>query len=157
IRYGKPEATDEEVIAAAKLVGAHEFIENLPDGYYTKIGEGGVGLSVGQKQLVSFARALLRDPAILILDEATSSIDPYTDLLIRKAMKTLLKDRTSIIIAHRLSTVRDVDRILVIDDGRIVEEGSHEELIKKGGLYSYLYKMQFKEPEAVETVATSPH
>jgi len=157
IRYGKPEATDEEVIAAAKLVGAHEFIEKLPDGYYTKIGEGGVGLSVGQKQLVSFARALLRDPAILILDEATSSIDPYTDLLIRKAMKTLLKDRTSIIIAHRLSTVRDVDRILVIDDGRIVEEGSHEELIKKGGLYSYLYKMQFKEPEAVETVATSPH
>jgi len=157
IRYGKPEATDEEVIAAAKLVGAHEFIEKLPDGYYTKIGEGGVGLSVGQKQLVAFARALLRDPAILILDEATSSIDPYTDLLIRKAMKTLLKDRTSIIIAHRLSTVRDVDRILVIDDGRIVEEGSHEELIKKGGLYSYLYKMQFKEPEAVETVATSPH
>ena len=157
IRYGKPEATDDEVIAAAKLVGAHEFIEKLPDGYYTKIGEGGVGLSVGQKQLVSFARALLRDPAILILDEATSSIDPYTDLLIRKAMKTLLKDRTSIIIAHRLSTVRDVDRILVIDDGRIVEEGSHEELIKKGGLYSYLYKMQFKEPEAVETVATSPH
>ncbi|RJS82487.1 ABC transporter ATP-binding protein [Candidatus Bathyarchaeota archaeon] len=157
IRYGKPEATDEEVIAAAKLVGAHEFIEKLPDGYYTKIGEGGVGLSVGQKQLVSFARALLRDPAILILDEATSSIDPYTDLLIRKAMKTLLKDRTSIIIAHRLSTVRDVDRILVIDDGRIVEEGSHEELIKKGGLYSYLYKMQFKEPEAVKTVATSPH
>ena len=157
IRYGKPEATDEEVIAAAKLVGAHEFIEKLPDGYYTKIGEGGVGLSVGQKQLVAFARALLRDPAILILDEATSSIDPYTDLLIRKAMKTLLKDRTSIIIAHRLSTVRDVDRILVIDDGRIVEEGSHEELIKKGGLYSYLYKMQFKEPEAVKTVATSPH
>ena len=157
IRYGKPEATDEEVIAAAKLVGAHEFIEKLPDGYYTKIGEGGVGLSVGQKQLVAFARALLRDPAILILDEATSSIDPYTDLLIRKAMKTLLKDRTSIIIAHRLSTVRDVDRILVIDDGRIVEEGSHEELIKKGGLYSYLYKMQFKEPEAVETVATSTH
>ena len=157
IRYGKPEATDEEVIAAAKLVGAHEFIEKLPDGYYTKIGEGGVGLSVGQKQLVAFARALLRDPAILILDEATSSIDPYTDLLIRKAMKTLLKDRTSIIIAHRLSTVRDVDRILVIDDGRIVEEGNHEELIKKGGLYSYLYKMQFKEPEAVETVATSPH
>ncbi|RJS91901.1 ABC transporter ATP-binding protein, partial [Candidatus Bathyarchaeota archaeon] len=98
-----------------------------------------------------------RNPAILILDEATSSIDPYTDLLIRKAMKVLLKDRTSIIIAHRLSTVRDADRILVIDDGRIVEEGSHKELIKKGGLYSHLYEMQFKEPETealtVSTIA----
>jgi len=147
IRYGKIDATDEEVIAAAKLVGAHEFIEKLPDGYNTKIGERGAGLSVGQKQLISFARALLRNPAILILDEATSSIDPYTDLLIRKAMKVLLKDRTSIIIAHRLSTVRDADRILVIDNGRIVEEGNHKELIKKGGLYSHLYEMQFKEPE----------
>jgi len=147
IRYGKIDATDEEVIAAAKLVGAHEFIEKLPDGYNTKIGERGAGLSVGQKQLISLARALLRNPAILILDEATSSIDPYTDLLIRKAMKVLLKDRTSIIIAHRLSTVRDADRILVIDNGRIVEEGSHKELIKKGGLYSHLYTMQFKEPE----------
>jgi len=147
IRYGKINATKEEVIAAAKLVGAHEFIEKLPEGYNTKIGAGGAGLSAGQKQLISFARALLRDPAILILDEATSSIDPYTDLLIRKAMKVLLKNRTAIIIAHRLSTVRDADRILVIDNGKIVEEGSHEELIKKGGLYSHLYKMQFKEPE----------
>lgn len=152
IRYGKINASDEEVIAAAKMVGAHEFIERLPDGYNTKIGEGGAGLSVGQKQLIAFARALLRNPAILILDEATSSIDPYTDLLIRKAMKILFKDRTSIIIAHRLSTVRDADRILVIDDGRIVEEGNHKELIKKGGLYSHLYEMQFKEPE-VETAS----
>ena len=148
IKYGKIDATDEEAITAAKLVGVHQFIEKLPDGYNTRIGERGAGLSVGQKQLISFARALLRNPAILILDEATSSIDPYTDLLIRKAMKVLLRDRTSIIIAHRLSTVRDADRILVIDDGRIVEEGSHEELIKKGGLYSHLYEMQFKEPEA---------
>jgi len=154
IRYGRINATDEEVIAAAKLVGAHEFIERLPNGYKTKIGERGAGLSVGQKQLVSFARALLRNPAILILDEATSSIDPYTDLLIRKAMRVLLKNRTSIIIAHRLSTVRDADRILVIDDGRIVEEGTHKELIKKGGLYSHLYEMQFKEPEAPIIPAT---
>jgi len=146
IRYGRIDASDEEVIAAAKIVGAHEFIERLPRGYETRIGEGGAGLSVGQKQLIAFARALIRNPAILIMDEATSSIDPYTDLLIRKAMRTLLKDRTSIIIAHRLSTVRDADRILVIDNGRIVEEGTHEELIKKGGLYSHLYKMQFKEP-----------
>ena len=152
IRYGKIDATEEEVVAAAKLVGAHEFIEKLPDGYNTKIGAGGAGLSSGQKQLISFARALLRNPTILILDEATSSVDPYTDLLIRKAMKVLLKNRTAIIIAHRLSTVRDADRILVIDNGKIVEEGNHRELIKKGGLYSHLYKMQFKEPEK-ETVA----
>ncbi len=152
IRYGKIDATEEEIIAAAKLVGAHEFIEKLPDGYNTKIGAGGAGLSSGQKQLISFARALLRNPTILILDEATSSVDPYTDLLIRKAMKVLLKNRTAIIIAHRLSTVRDADRILVIDNGKIVEEGNHRELIKKGGLYSHLYKMQFKEPEK-ETVA----
>jgi len=149
IRYGRLDATDEEVIKAAKIVGAHEFISKLPEGYNTKIGERGAGLSVGQKQLISFARALLREPAILILDEATSSIDPYTDLLIRKAMKKLFKNRTSIVIAHRLSTVREADRIFVIDDGRIVEEGSHEELIKKGGLYKHLYEMQFKEPEAV--------
>ena len=147
IRYGKIDATDEEIISAAKLVGAHEFIEKLPEGYNTKIGERGAGLSVGQKQLISFARALLRNPAILILDEATSSIDPYTDLLIRKAMRVLLKDRTSIIIAHRLSTVRDADRILVIEDGRIVEEGNHKELMMKEGLYKHLYEMQFKEPE----------
>ncbi len=147
IRYGKIDATEKEIIAAAKLVGAHEFIEKLPEGYNTKIGAGGTGLSAGQKQLISFARALLRDPAILILDEATSSVDPYTDLLIRRAMKVLLKNRTAIIIAHRLSTVRDSDRILVIDDGKIVEEGNHRELIRRGGLYSHLYKMQFKEPE----------
>jgi len=150
IKYGKPKTTDEEAMNAAKIVGAHEFISKLPEGYNTKIGERGAGLSVGQKQLVSFARALLRGPAILILDEATSSIDPYTDLLIRKAMKVLLKDRTSIIIAHRLSTVRNVDRIFVINDGKIVEEGNHGQLMKKKGLYSHLYEMQFKEPQKPE-------
>jgi len=149
IRYGKPDATDEEVINAAKAVGAHEFIMNLPNGYETKVGEKGLGLSFGQKQLIAFARAILKDPAILIMDEATSSIDPYTDLLIRKAMRTLLKDRTAIIIAHRLSTVRDADRILVINNGRIVEEGSHEELIKRKGLYYRLYQMQFKDVESL--------
>ena len=147
IRYGKLDASEEEIMNAAKIVGAHEFIAKLPDGYNTKIGERGAGLSVGQKQLVSFARALLRNPALLILDEATSSIDPYTDLLIRKAMEILLKHRTSVIIAHRLSTVRSADRILVLNDGRIIEEGNHRKLMKKGGLYSHLYRMQFKEPE----------
>ncbi|MEM2341557.1 MAG: ABC transporter ATP-binding protein [Candidatus Bathyarchaeia archaeon] len=147
IRYGKPDATDEEVINAAKAVGAHEFIMNLPNGYETKVGERGLGLSVGQKQLIAFARAILKDPAILIMDEATSSIDPYTDLLIREAMKTLLKNRTAIIIAHRLSTVREADRILVIDNGRIVEEGRHDDLIRRRGLYYRLYQMQFKDIE----------
>jgi len=147
IRYGKLDASEEEIMNAAKIVGVHEFIAKLPDGYNTKIGERGAGLSVGQKQLVSFARALLRNPALLILDEATSSIDPYTDLLIRKAMKILLKHRTSVIIAHRLSTVRSADRILVLNDGKIIEEGNHRKLMKKGGLYSHLYRMQFKEPE----------
>ncbi|MDH5440136.1 MAG: ABC transporter ATP-binding protein/permease [Candidatus Bathyarchaeota archaeon] len=147
IRYGKLEATDEEIGNAAKMIGAHDFIMQLPEGYNTEIGERGAGLSVGQKQLVSFARALLRDPAILILDEATSSIDPYTDLLIRRAMRILFRNRTSIIIAHRLSTIREADKILVVDDGRIVERGKHRELMrKKDGLYRHFYVMQFKEP-----------
>ncbi len=148
IRYGKPDATDEEVVTAAKLVGAHEFITQLPEGYETEVGERGKSLSVGQRQLIAFARALLRNPPLLILDEATSSIDPYTELLIKNAMALLLRDRTSLVIAHRLSTVRNADRILVLDEGRIVEEGSHAELMKKaGGLYRHLYEMQFKEPE----------
>ncbi len=159
IRYGNLEASDEEVMNAAKTVGAHEFIAKTVNGYNTEIGERGAGLSVGQKQLISFARALLRNPAIMVLDEATSSIDPYTDLLIRKAMRILLKDRTSIIIAHRLSTVRNADRIFVIDNGRIAEEGNHKQLTKKNGIYRHLYDMQFKEPEAekAEATRTSPN
>jgi len=155
IKYGNLKATDEEAMEAAKTVGAHEYIVKMPNGYNTEIGERGAGLSVGQKQLISFARALLRNPAIMVLDEATSSIDPYTDLLIRKAMKILFKDRTSIIIAHRLSTVRNADRIFVIDDGRIAEEGNHKQLMKKRGIYRHLYDMQFKEPEAEATQAPS--
>jgi ATP-binding cassette subfamily B protein len=147
IRYGKLDATDEEIMNAAKIVGAHEFITKLPEQYETEIGERGTGLSVGQKQLISFARALLRNPTLLILDEATSSIDPYTDLIIRQAMTILLKNRTSIIIAHRLSTVRNADRILVLDNGKIVEEGDHRQLMKQNGLYHHLYEMQFREPE----------
>lgn len=154
IRYGKLDATDEEVINAAKMVGAHEFITHLPEGYNTEVGERGSGLSVGQRQLVAFARALLGKPPILILDEATSSIDPYTELIIKNALAVLLKDRTSIVIAHRLSTVRNADRILVIDDGKIVEEGSHGELMEKGGLYRRLYEMQFKEPEELAVKPT---
>lgn len=145
IRYGKLDATEEEIINAAKKVGAHEFITSLPNGYDTHVGEMGANLSVGQKQLIAFARALLRNPPIIILDEATSSIDPYTELIIKKSLSKMLRKRTSIVIAHRLSTVRRADEILVIDKGRIVEKGNHYELIKNGKFYRHLYEMQFKD------------
>ncbi len=143
IRYGRLDATDEEVEDAAKTVGAHNFITNLPDGYDTEVRERGTRLSVGQRQLLSFARALLADPRILILDEATSSVDAYTELQIQKALETLLKGRTSIVIAHRLSTIRNADRIYVIDLGEVKEVGSHNELIALGGQYKSLYEKQF--------------
>ncbi len=143
IRYGKLEATDEEVKEAARLVGADDFISRLPDGYQTQVGERGSRLSVGQRQLLAFARALLADPRILILDEATSSVDSYTELLIQKALECLLKGRTAFVIAHRLSTIRNADRIYVIDDGRVVQTGTHEELLAQGGLYKDLYEKQF--------------
>jgi len=145
IKYGKLDASDDEVKQVAKIVGIHEFISSLPQGYETKVGERGARLSVGQRQLVSFARALLGDPPILILDEATSSVDPYTELKIKKALAVLLKNRTSLVIAHRLSTVRNADNIVVINEGRIVEEGNHTELMKKKGMYYRLYKKQFKD------------
>jgi len=145
IRYGKLDATDEEVANISKLVGAHEFIASLPDRYETEVGERGRRLSMGQRQLVSFARALLHDPPILILDEATSSLDPYTELKIKKGLEVLLKNRTSLVIAHRLSTVRKADNIIVVNDGRIAEQGNHRELMRKKGLYSRLYNKQFKD------------
>jgi len=143
IRYGKLDATDEEVMAAAKAVSAHEFIMELPNGYNTEVNERGTRLSVGQRQLISFARALLADPKILILDEATSSIDTKTEIALQKGLETLLQGRTSFIIAHRLSTIKNADKILYIRDGIISEEGSHEELMAKGGDYNHLYNSQF--------------
>ena len=143
IKYGREDATDEEVIAAARLANADSFITKLPDGYDTVLSESGANLSQGQRQLLSIARAIIADPKILILDEATSSVDTTTELHIQEAMLNLMKDRTSLIIAHRLSTIRDVDCIIVLDDGRICEAGNHEELLQKGGYYHKLYKDQF--------------
>ncbi len=142
IRFGKPDASDREVEEAAEMVGAHQFIKRLPSGYDTMIRERGENISVGQRQLVSFARALLVDPPILLLDEATSSVDPYTELVIQTALEQLLQDRTSIVIAHRLSTVRNADRIVVMDEGEIVEEGTHKQLVAREGLYQKLCEMQ---------------
>jgi ATP-binding cassette subfamily B protein len=144
IAYGRPDATEEEIIDAAKAVGAHDFIMSFAQGYETNVGERGSRLSIGQRQLISFARALLANPRILILDEATSSVDAYTELLIQKAMEKLLEQRTTLIIAHRLSTVRSADKILVIDSGRIIDAGTHEELMSREGLYRKLYEMQLK-------------
>ena len=143
ILYGRPDATEEEVIEAAKNANAHEFIMSLPDGYNTDIGQGGDKLSTGQKQLISIARAILADNKILILDEATSSVDTRTEIRIQKAMNNLMKGRTSFVIAHRLSTIRDADLILVMKDGDIVEQGTHDELISQNGFYASLYNSQF--------------
>lgn len=145
IRYGKLDATADGVEKVAKMVGVHEFVKSLPQGYETDVGERGARLSVGQRQLVSFARALLRDPPILILDEATSSVDPYTELKIKRGLAVLLKNRTSLVIAHRLSTVRNADHIIVINEGEIVEEGDHRDLMEKKGMYRRLYEKQFKD------------
>ncbi|MBC1478438.1 ABC transporter ATP-binding protein [Listeria welshimeri] len=143
IRYGKLDATEEEIIAAAKVVRAHDFISGLKDGYYTEVKERGSTLSAGQRQLISFARALLADPKILILDEATSSIDTQTEILLQEGLERLLEGRTSFIIAHRLSTIKNSSRIFYIDNGRIQEAGSHEELMAHHGYYYNLYQSQF--------------
>ncbi|MBT2657557.1 ABC transporter ATP-binding protein [Bacillus sp. ISL-18] len=147
IRYGRLDATDEEVISAAKAVQAHQFISGLADGYQTEVNERGTRLSTGQRQLISFARALLADPKILILDEATSSIDTETELALQKGLETLLAGRTSFIIAHRLSTIQNADRILVIDKGRIIEEGSHNELLNRRSYYWNLHQSQHQSLE----------
>jgi ATP-binding cassette subfamily B protein len=139
IAFGKPGASADEIVRAAQTVGAHEFVLRLEDGYETELGERGSRLSLGQRQLVAFARALLADPRILILDEATSSVDIGTERRIEEALRVLLADRTAFIIAHRLSTIRDADLIVVLEHGRVVEQGSHDELLAKRGLYTSLY------------------
>jgi ABC-type multidrug transport system fused ATPase/permease subunit len=145
ILFGRLDAREDEVIAAAKAVGAHDFIMRLKNGYDTSMEEGGATLSVGQRQLISFARALLANPRILILDEATSSVDTQTEQIIQKALATLLKRRSSFVIAHRLSTIINADKIVVIHDGKIIEQGTHAELLAKQGMYYDLYKTGFQE------------
>jgi ATP-binding cassette subfamily B protein len=142
ITYGTFEATDEEVREAARAAEAHDFIENLPDGYDTMVGERGVKLSGGQRQRVTIARAVLKDPDILVLDEATSDVDTETEMLIQRSLDRLTADRTTFAIAHRLSTIKDADTILVLEGGEIVERGTHAELLDNGGLYAHLWGVQ---------------
>jgi ATP-binding cassette subfamily B multidrug efflux pump len=144
IRYGRLEASDEEVIQAAKMADADHFIRQLPQGYHTKLSERASNLSQGQRQLLAIARAILADPGILILDEATSSVDTRTEAHIQKALLRLMEGRTSFVIAHRLSTIRDADQVLVVNDGRIMEQGTHQELLDQHGFYRHLYVSQFK-------------
>ena len=151
IRYGRLDATEEEIVTAAKLVNAHDFIQRMDNGYQSDVGEGGGQLSTGEKQLVSFARAVLADPRIFVLDEATSSIDTHTESLIQEAISTLLTGRTSFLIAHRLSTIRQADLILVVRSGKIIERGTHQELMRLGGYYAELYTKQFA-AETAESV-----
>lgn len=143
IRYGKLDATDEEIIEAAKAVNAHEFIVKMEKGYDTKLSERGGGLSIGQKQLLALARTMVSKPKILILDEATSSIDTKTELMVQNGIEQVLKGRTSFVIAHRLSTIKKADRIFVVEGGRIIEEGNHEQLLGYKGIYYNLYMSQF--------------
>ncbi len=149
IMYGRPTASEEEMINAAKCANIHDYIMTLPDGYDTQIGERGVKLSGGQKQRISIARVFLKDPAILILDEATSALDNTTELLIQSALDELCRGRTTIVVAHRLSTVRNADEIAVVTDGVISERGTHEELMKRGGMYSELYALQFRDSDRI--------
>ena len=148
IRYGKPDATEEEIVEAAKRANIHDYIMTLPAGYDTNIGERGVRLSGGQKQRLSIARVFLKNPPILILDEATSALDNTTEILIQNALDELCVGRTTLVVAHRLSTIKNADEIAVVDDGRIIEQGSHEELIRQDGVYKKLYELQFRDIEA---------
>jgi ABC-type multidrug transport system fused ATPase/permease subunit len=156
IRYGRPEASDEEVVAAARLVHAHSFIQRFPQGYDTPVMERAANLSLGQRQLIAIARAVLADPRVLILDEATSSVDPRTEALLQKALQRLLAGRTSLVIAHRLSTIEAADQVLLLDHGRLIEQGRHAELLARRGAYYRLYQQQFGgAPAADQTLATS--
>jgi ATP-binding cassette, subfamily B, multidrug efflux pump len=148
IRYGRLDATDEEVEKAAIAANAYSFIKRMPKGFDTELSQDGSGISQGQKQLLSIARAILADPSILILDEATSSIDTITEIKIQEALKLLMEGRTSFIIAHRLNTIQQADQILVVDSGQIIEQGSHDELLKKRGFYHSLYQNQLKKDHA---------
>jgi ATP-binding cassette subfamily B protein len=150
IRFGRPDATDAEVEDAAKAAAADEFLANLPDGYETYVGERGVMLSGGQKQRIAIARAILRDAPILLLDEATSSLDAESERLVQDAVERLAEGRTTIVVAHRLATVKKADRIVVFEEGRIVAEGSHDALVAEGGLYARLARLQFTEGLAAE-------
>ena len=156
IRYGRPDATDEEIILAAKLANAHDFIMELPDGYHTDIGQRGVKLSGGQKQRISIARVFLKNPPILIFDEATSSLDNKSEKVVQKSLEALAENRTTLVIAHRLSTIRAAKRILVLSDDGITEEGTHEELMEKNGVYAMLYRLQFPDMLDDESVPGIP-
>lgn len=148
IRFGRLDANDAEIEAAARAVGAHEFIMRLENGYDTELHERGQNLSIGQRQLLSFARAVIADPRILVLDEATANVDTQTEVIIQQALRRLLRDRTSFVIAHRLSTIRDADRVIVLDRGRIAEQGSHDELLALSGIYAKLYRMAYQAQQA---------
>ena len=157
IRYGRLSATDEEVVQAAKLANAHDFIETMKDGYNTPVGEGGNQLSTGQKQLVALARAIIADPQIFVMDEATSSVDTLAERAIQAAIDRILKNRISFVIAHRLSTIKSASRILVIDGGRIIEDGNHHELIRRGGHYRDLYTNQFTHDREAAVLEDAPN